>query len=89
MIWQDTQGCEWFTYYQKTRICTSLSVCIRLNETQCTDNCVSGESECPENMCGVKGKCFGEIILLLRQVESPNLYLNRRPGGSQAGQWQR
>eukprot|EP00094_Tigriopus_californicus_P011052 TCALIF_10663-PA protein Name:"Protein of unknown function" AED:0.06 eAED:0.06 QI:0/0.5/0.33/0.66/1/1/3/232/262 len=58
---QQTRGCEWFTYYKDTKLCASLSVCLRLNQTICGDNCVSGEDECPEFYCGVKGKCLGAL----------------------------
>eukprot|EP00095_Tigriopus_kingsejongensis_P004225 maker-scaffold74_size411160-snap-gene-3.17 protein:Tk04225 transcript:maker-scaffold74_size411160-snap-gene-3.17-mRNA-1 annotation:"type iv pilus-associated protein" len=58
---QNTRGCEWFTWYKDTSLCASLSVCLRLNGTYCGDNCVSGEVECPEFYCGVKGKCLGAL----------------------------
>ena len=74
---QDTRGCEWFTYYSDTKLCASLSVCLRLNNTHCGDNCVSGESECPENMCGVKGKCLGrqDIFFKIHYLYSYTYFL--------------
>lgn len=57
---QATQGCEWFTFYEDTMTCTSLSGCIGLSTEKCGD-CTSGEEECPEFICGVQGKCFGAL----------------------------
>ena len=57
---QATQGCEWFTFYEDSKACASLSGCLDLNATYC-DRCISGETECPEYTCGVQGKCFGAM----------------------------
>ncbi|TRY70202.1 hypothetical protein TCAL_09641 [Tigriopus californicus] len=55
---QNTRGCEWFTYYNQTKLCASLTTCLNLNATHCTD-CISGEDECPEFICGAQGSCLG------------------------------
>ena len=58
---QETTGCEWFTFYPDTKTCVVLSDCLRLNQTSYCPDCVSGEEECPEVVCGAKGKCIGAL----------------------------
>lgn len=55
---QTTRGCEWFTYYNQTGLCASLTTCLNLKTGNCTD-CISGEDECPEFICGAQGSCLG------------------------------
>eukprot|EP00095_Tigriopus_kingsejongensis_P006519 maker-scaffold172_size289735-snap-gene-1.29 protein:Tk06519 transcript:maker-scaffold172_size289735-snap-gene-1.29-mRNA-1 annotation:"pan domain-containing protein" len=58
---QKIQGCEWFTFYADSKICTSLSGCLDLSPKKCPGNCISGENECPEFQCGLQGRCFGAL----------------------------
>ena len=57
---QEDIGCEWFTYYAPTKHCITLSACLRLDNSSCSD-CVSGQRECPEFQCGVAGRCLGSF----------------------------
>ena len=76
---QGTRGCEWFTFYEDSKACASLSGCLDLNATFC-DNCISGEMECPEFICGAKGKCFGamEGVRLVNSTEDCQAECSKR-----------
>ncbi|XP_059085583.1 uncharacterized protein LOC131882454 isoform X2 [Tigriopus californicus] len=58
---QNLTGCEWFTWYTDSKVCTSLSGCLSLTEEKCGSNCISGEQECPEIQCGIQGRCYGAL----------------------------
>ncbi|TRY80100.1 hypothetical protein TCAL_01997 [Tigriopus californicus] len=58
---QSLTGCEWFTWYTDSTVCTSLSGCLSLTQDKCGSNCISGEQECPEIQCEVHGRCYGAL----------------------------
>ncbi|XP_059085062.1 uncharacterized protein LOC131882047 isoform X2 [Tigriopus californicus] len=58
---QGLAGCEWFTWYTDSKVCTSLSGCLSLTEEKCGSNCISGEQECTEIQCGIQGRCYGAL----------------------------
>lgn len=58
---QATTGCEWFTFYPETETCAVVSNCLRLNVTSYCPDCVSGEEQCPEVVCGKQGRCLGAM----------------------------
>ena len=57
---KDVRACSWFTYYKDTRLCASLSTCLRLDSENCED-CISGEEQCPEYNCNIRGVCVGAL----------------------------
>ena len=44
-----------------SQICTLLSGCLELGNTKCGQDCISGQEECPQLQCGVKGVCIGAL----------------------------
>ena len=57
---QKTQGCEWWTFYDDTKMCAGFTGCIDRSIDHCED-CTSGERECPEFQCALKGRCLGAL----------------------------
>ena len=55
---RSTSQCEWVTYYPKAKFCSMFTGCLTLNETTCPD-CKTGEVECPDFNCEVRGRCSG------------------------------
>ena len=51
---QETEGCDYFTYYRTRGDCVMFANCVALSSNSCGD-CVSGNSSCPDLICGAPG----------------------------------
>ena len=58
---RDFNGCKWFTYKQNHQLCELFESCEYLTGNECGEDCITGQVSCPDEQCGLNGRCQVKI----------------------------
>ena len=58
---QDSQLCEYFTFYESEQICILYETCPEVSADNC-DDCIYGTRGCMNEQCNAPGSCVDQLV---------------------------
>ncbi len=70
---KETDGCTYYSYDNVGGFCSAYESCPLVDDS--CNSCVSGEADCPRNLCQLEGGCVGILVTLSHFNTSKKLIL--------------